>query len=340
MRKLLNTLYITKEDAFLALDGENVLCKIDGEVAFRLPVLNVENIVCFSYLGCSPALMGKCVENHIPINFLTPNGRFLAKVTGETKGNVVLRVAQIDVFRQNEIELCQNCVAAKVANTILLIKRSQHDNPNLRTDEDINFVLGLLKDSIDRVYIAKSLDEILGVEGNAASCYFSIFNKLIVNDTPIFHFQHRTKRPPLDAVNAVLSFMYTIYIREYAAALEVVGLDSYIGFYHRLRSGRSSLACDLVEETRCLIERFVLTLINLKILNADDFEEQITGAVFLTDEGRKKVITKWQEKKRSTIVHPYLNQKIQFGLLPYVQANLLAKYVRGDISEYPTYIAK
>lgn len=253
---------------------------------------------------------------------------------------MVLRVAQIDVSRKNEIALTQNAVAAKVANTILLIKRSQHDNSNLRTDEDVNFVLGLLKDSIDRVYVAKSLDEILGVEGNAASHYFSIFNKLIVNDLPIFHFQHRTKRPPLDAVNAVLSFMYTIYTREYAAALEVVGLDSYIGFYHRLRSGRSSLACDLVEETRCLIERFVLTLINLKILNADDFEEQITGAVFLTDEGRKKVITKWQEKKRSTIVHPYLNQKIQFGLLPYVQANLLAKYVRGDISEYPTYIAK
>ena len=178
----------------------------------------------------------------------------------------------------------------------------------------------------------------MGIEGNGAKQYFSVFEKLITNSA--FTFNSRTKRPPLDEVNAILSFLYTVYTNDFAAALETVGLDSYIGFCHALRSGRSSLACDLVEEARCIAERFTLSLINLKIVSEGDFEKQISGAVLLNDEGRKKVITRWQEKKRTDILHPYLNQKIQLGLLPYVQSNLLAKYIRGEISEYPCLILK
>lgn len=334
MRKLLNTLYITNEQAMLALDGENIVCKVDGKEVIRLPILNIESIVCFSYIGCSPALMGKCVENIIPISFMTPNGRFLAKVCGETKGNVFLRVSQIDVFRDNALTLTQNTISAKIHNTINLIKRSIHDYENMKIDGQLT--IEKLKNSIDNIYNASTIEEIIGIEGNAAHSYFSIFNQLIRNDD--FKFEIRTKRPPLDPVNAVLSFLYSVYTNEFASALETVGLDSYIGYCHKLRSGRNSLACDLVEEARCLVERFAISLINLQILNKDDFETQVTGAVFLNDEGRKKVITKWQEKKRTDIIHPYLNEKIQFGLLPYVQSNLLAKYVRGDIEEYPVFL--
>lgn len=326
--------------AYLTLDGENMVCKIDGEEKLRIPFENIENIVCFNYIGCSPALMGKCVSKTIPINFLSPQGNFLAKVCGETKGNVFLRVAQIDCFREKGLLLVQNTMAAKFSNTRQVIRRTLHDNPELRNEENIKNVMNVLSAGIEKVFEAKSIEEVLGIEGNCAKYYFSIFNKLITNKKVPFTFEFRNKRPPLDPINALLSFVYTLATSEFAAALETVGLDSYIGFYHTLRSGRISLACDLVEETRCIVERFVITLLNLQIIDEEDFETQISGAVWLNNEGRKKVLTRWQEKKRSDIVHPYLKQKIPFGLLPYVQSNLLAKYIRGDIEEYPSFLLK
>ncbi len=340
MRKLLNTVYVTNEMAYLTLDGENLVCKVDGETKLRIPFENIENIVCFNYIGCSPALMGKCVGKTIPINFISPQGKFLAKVCGETKGNVFLRVAQIDRFREKGIVLTQNTMAAKFSNTRQLIRRTLHDNAELRDDAEIQKVVQVLTSGIDQLYKAKSIEEIVGIEGYCAQSYFSIFNKLITNKKVPFTFKLRTKRPPLDPVNALLSFVYTLITSEFAAALETAGLDSYIGFCHTLRSGRVSLACDLVEEVRCIVERFVITLLNLQILGEKDFEQQISGAVWLNDEGRKKVLSRWQEKKRSDIIHPYLKQKISMGLLPYVQSNLLAKYVRGDIEGYPSFLLK
>lgn len=340
MRKLLNTVYVTNEMAYLTLDGENLVCKIDGEIKLRIPFENIENIVCFNYIGCSPALMGKCVGKTIPINFISPQGKFLAKVCGETKGNVFLRVAQIDRFRECGLTLAQNTMAAKFSNTRQLIRRTLHDNPDLRDDEEIQKVMEILTNGIDQVYEMHSIENVIGVEGYCAQSYFSIFNKLITNKNVPFTFEFRTKRPPLDPVNAVLSFVYTLATTEFAAALETVGLDSYIGYCHTLRSGRVSLACDLVEETRCLVERFVITLLNLQIINENDFEKQVSGAVWLNDEGRKKVLARWQEKKRSDMMHPFLKQKIPAGLLPYVQSNLLAKYVRGEIESYPSFLLK
>ncbi len=340
MRKLLNTVYVTNEMAYLTLDGENLVCKVEGETKLRIPFENIENIVCFSYIGCSPALMGKCVEKMIPINFLSPQGKFLAKVCGETKGNVFLRVAQIDKFRESGVSLAQNTMAAKFSNTRQLIRRTLHDNPALREDAEIKTTMDYLAAGIEHVYEARDVDAIMGIEGFCAQAYFSIFDKLITNEKVPFTFTLRTKRPPLDPINAVLSFVYTLATGEYAAALETVGLDSYIGYCHTLRSGRTSLACDMVEESRCIVERFVLTLFNLQILGKDDFEKQISGAVWLNAEGRKKVLSRWQEKKRTEIVHPHLKQKIPMGLLPYVQSNLMAKYVRGDIDNYPAYLVK
>lgn len=340
MRKLLNTIYITNEQAYLFLDGENLVCRIDDNEKFRIPFDNVENIVCFNYLGCSPALMGKCVGKCIPINFVSPHGKFLAKVCGETKGNVFLRVAQIDKFRENGLFLTQNTLASKFSNSLQVIKRTLHDNVSLRDDDEIKAVINTLRYSVDEIYQSASIESAMGIEGNCAKNYFSVFNKLITNPKASISFEYRTKKPPLDPVNALLSFVYTLYTNEYAAALETVGLDSYIGFCHSLRSGRSSLACDLVEETRCLVERFVLTLINLQIITEKDFDKQISGAVWLNEDGRKKVLSRWQEKKRTDTVHPYLKQKIPFGLIPYIQSNLLAKYVRGDLKEYPCFLLK
>lgn len=340
MRKLLNTIYVTNELMYLSLDGENLVCRVEDEVKLRIPFDNVENIVCFNYLGCSPALMGKCAGKCIPINFVSPQGKFLAKVCGETKGNVFLRVAQIDKFRESGLLLTQNTMAAKFCNSLQVIKRTLHDNPDLRSDSSIQAAMNTISESIDEIYNADSIESAMGIEGNCAHSYFSVFNKLITNPNTSLTFELRTKRPPLDPVNALLSFIYTLYTNEYAAALETVGLDSYIGYCHALRSGRSSLACDLVEETRCLVERFVLTLINLKIVTEKDFDKQVSGAVWLNDDGRKKVLTRWQEKKRTDYMHPYLKQKIPFGLIPYVQSNLLAKYVRGDLKEYPCFILK
>lgn len=335
MRKLLNTVYVTNEKAYLALENDNLVCRVDNEPQLRIPLINIESIVCFGYMGCSPALMGKCVEKKVALSFISPQGKFLAKVTGETRGNVFLRVSQIDTIRENYLMLAKNTVAAKLSNSISVLRRSKHDNPALREDSEIIATIDYLKKGILKVYEADTSETVLGIEGNCAKKYFGVFGKLFTGDT---RFEYRSKRPPLDSVNAVLSFLYTLYTNEFAAALETVGLDSYYGFFHQLRSGRSSLACDLVEEVRCHIERLTITLFNLKILNDNDFEIKSSGAVWLNNEGRKKLLTKWQEKKRSDFEHPYLKQKIPFGLLPYVQSNLFAKYIRGDIDEYPCYI--
>lgn len=328
------------EKAYLSLDGENIVCKLDGNEKFKIPFSNVESIYCFSYLGCSPALMGKCVSYGIPICFLSPEGKFLAKVTGETKGNVFLRKKQIELFNNAPIVLSQNTVATKLYNTIFLIKRSLRDYPHIDEDRRLSYCIEKLQEGIKTVYTETDQDVIMGIEGNCAKAYFDVFDRLIIQQKDEFYLNARTKRPPLDRVNAVLSFLYTIHTHDYASALESVGLDSYIGFYHSLRSGRSSLACDLVEETRCIVERLVITMINLKILKDSDFEKQVTGAVLLTNEGKRKVISQWQERKRTDIFHPYLKEKIKLGLLPFVQSNLLAKYIRGDIEEYPCFLMK
>jgi len=340
MKKLLNSLYILDETAWLSLDGENIVCKCEDKEKFRLPFSNLEDIYCFSYLGCSPALMGKCAELGINISFISPQGRFLARIQGKTKGNIFLRKAQFEKFANPDILLTQNTVASKLSNTRYLIKRSMHDNPQLDYDGELSRCIEYIDSGIEHVYEMNDSETIMGLEGNCARVFFNIFDRLILHQKEDFKVIGRTKRPPLDPVNAMLSFLYTIMTSSYTSALESVGLDSCYGFYHALRSGRSSLACDLVEETRCIAERLILTLINLKKIKINDFETQESGAVYLTKEGKKKILSAWQEKKRTTIIHPYLNEKIQLGLLPFVQSSLLAKYIRGEIEEYPCYLLK
>ncbi|MDD6800600.1 MAG: type I-C CRISPR-associated endonuclease Cas1c [Firmicutes bacterium] len=340
MRKLLNTLYITDENAYLSLEGETVVCRSEGKADLKIPFANVESIVCFSYIGCSPALMGKCAENGTSLAFFSPNGRFLARVSGKSQGNVYTRVKQQECFAENQLQLIQNTVATKLSNTRFLIERSLRDHPELENREQIESFSKSLKESAETVFQENDVEIIRGIEGACAKKYFDVFGSLLLNKDKVFRITGRSKHPPLDAVNAVLSFLYSMMTNDIASALEGVGLDSYIGFFHALRPGRVSLACDLVEEMRCICERLVITMINLHMLDEKDFDKEITGAVYLNDDGRKKVLKAWQEKKRSTLLHPYLKEKIQYGLLPFVQANLLAKKVRNEISEYPPYLMR
>lgn len=340
MKKLLNTLYISEENSYLLLDGENVVVQQENQVKHRFPLSNLESIVMFNYKGCSPQLMGKCVEYGIALNFLTPFGKFLARVTGEKKGNVFVRKEQILLFQTPPVELIQNTVATKLLNTIQLVKRTLRDFPEIDQDNKVTECIEKLKKIIKKVYSEQDKMILLGLEGSGAKAYFYIFNRLILQQNEDFCLTGRTKRPPLDRVNAVLSFLYTLWTMNYASAIESAGLDSYVGFYHEMRSGRCSLACDMVEETRCIVERMVLSMINRKQLKADDFEVQVGGAVFLNERGKKKVLQSWQEKKQKVVMHPYLKQKIKLGILPFVQSHLMAKYIRGEIDEYPCFIVK
>ncbi len=337
MRKLLNTLYVTREEGYLSLDGENVVLTEKGKEIVRLPFANLESIYCFNYLGCSPALMGKCAEENVALCFLSPQGRFLARVTGKTKGNVFLRKQQIERFADNSVrlDLIRAILSAKIKNTRNLLLRSRRDNDDPDTCAPITHCLDLLSENLAKIKSEQDIDKLRGLEGESAKAYFEIFDKLLLRQREYFRLFMRTKRPPLDRINAVLSFLYTICTNDIASALECVGLDPYIGVYHTLRPGRVSLACDIVEEFRTVIDRFVISAINLSKINKDDFTQQVGGAMYLNDDGRKKIITLWQEKKRESFIHPLLKEKLQFGLFPYVQANLMAKFIRQEINQYP-----
>lgn len=337
MRKLLNTLYVTREGGYLSLDGENVVLTEKGQEIVRLPFANLESIYCFNYLGCSPALMGKCVEESVALCFLSPQGRFLARVTGKTKGNVFLRKQQVERFADDKvrIDLIRAIISAKIKNTRDLLLRSRRDNGNSDMCAPITNCLNLLSVNLKKIKSEDNIDRLRGLEGGSAKAYFEIFDKLLLQQREHFRMFMRSKKPPLDRINAVLSFLYTICTNDIASALECVGLDPYIGVYHTLRPGRVSLACDIVEEFRTVVDRLVISAINLSKINKDDFTQQIGVAMYLNDDGRKKIITIWQEKKRESLVHSLLKEKVQFGLFPYVQANLMAKFIRQEIDEYP-----
>ena len=343
MRKLLNTLYITTPNSYLSLKDETIVVLLEEDEKFRIPFLNVENIVCFGYMGASPALMGKCAENNIGLSFLKPNGEFLCRIVGKTKGSVFLRKQQY-AFSDNQdkcLKFAQDIVSAKLFNQRYTLERAIRDNKDKINTENMERISLELKLAIKKTYNFNSLDELRGFEGVYSKLYFSVFDDMILQQKEHFHFTERTKRPPLDDVNCMLSYLYTILSFEIMSALETVGLDPYVGFYHALRSGRASLAVDLVEEFRSyLVDRVVITMINLKQVNHKDFVLKEGGAVLMTDECRKKLLTNWQDKKKEIVTHPFLDEKIEIGLLPYAQAQLLARFIRGDMEEYPPFLCK
>lgn len=341
MKKLLNTMYITTENAYLALDGENVVVQSDGNTLGRLPLHMIDGIMAFGYVGASPALMGKCAEMNKSLVFLKPSGRFLAKVTGKSYGNILLRREQYRVCDDPErsLAIAKNIISAKLANCGAVLSRAVRDHA-LRIDTEKFAQIGAaLQNGKVNAYRAPGADTLRGLEGECASLYFSVFDAMILQQKEDFFYQGRSRRPPMDNVNAMLSFSYSLLTSMCVSALESVGLDAYAGVYHTERPGRCSLALDLVEEFRApFADRFVLTSINKKSICGRDFVEKESGGILLTEDGRKKFLSLWQQKKKEEIVHPFLQEKVEWGLLPYVQAMLLAKYIRGDIDEYSPFV--
>lgn len=340
MRKLLNTLYITTPESYLSKDGENVVVSVKQEEVFRIPAINVESIVTFGYMGASPGVMKLCAESGIGLTFLSPNGRFISRIQGQVRGNVLLRKAQYTLANDEDVatEIARICIAGKIQNYRNILRRYERDYGEVEEIENAARAMDRAKGDVLR---ATSTEQVRGLEGDAASCYFSVFPHLIINQKEDFPFSGRNRRPPKDAVNAMLSLAYTLLTNDVTSALETVGLDPYVGFLHTMRPGRASLALDMVEELRAYLgDRFVLSLINRRQITASDFLYQGEKGVVLTENGRKIFLTAWQNRKRETITHPFLQEKIPIGLIPHAQAMLLARCIRGDLDTYPVFLVK
>jgi CRISPR-associated protein Cas1 len=343
MKQLLNTIYITLPDVYLAASGENIVVKKDESVIARYPFHNIEDIVLFSYLGMSPQLVKKCLEYDIGICYLTPTGRFIARIKGESKGNILLRRKQYRISddERSSLLISKNIISAKIYNERWTLERYIRQYENRINIDRLQKSSKYLYDMLQRIPDVKDLDELRGVEGSVQASYFGCFDDMILNQKEDFQFDVRSRRPPLNSVNAMLSFIYSILSNDVASALESVGLDAYAGFMHTDRPGRISLALDLVEELRAPVaDRFVLSLINMNQIKKDDFIYEDNGAVLFKDEVRKKVISLWQERKNDVITHPFLNEKIKWGLVPFSQAMLLARYLRDDLDGYPAFMWK
>jgi CRISPR-associated protein Cas1 len=343
MRRQLNTLYVTTDGAWLRKDGANIVMEVEREERARLPVHMLEGLVCIGRVAVSPQLLGFCAEQGICICYLTPQGRFLARVEGPVSGNVLLRRAQ---YRASETDQCaaivRNLLAGKIYNQRAVLARGWRDHGDGLSDRvAFQHALKRLKRIPQRLLVENDIDLLRGLEGEAAQAYFGVFGQLIRAESPLLHFTGRNRRPPRDAFNALLSFLYTLLTHDCRSALETVGLDPAVGFLHRDRPGRPSLALDLAEEFRPLLgERLALSLINRRQLNERDFQVFDNGAVQLKDDARKTVLVAYQERKREQLQHAFLGEKVDIGLLPFVQAQLLARHLRGDLDGYPPFLWK
>lgn len=343
MRHLLNTLFVTSEDAWLSLDGENVVVNREKAEVARFPLHNLQGIVCFSYSGASPALMGACAQRDVALTFCTPRGKFLARTSGISRGNVLLRRTQYRIADdpRESCAIAKSMIFGKVYNARWSIERTRRDHKMRIDEEKFLAVSESLKATLPQILEAEDAQSLRALEGAAANRYFQVFDDMLLREKDAFFFHGRNRRPPLDNVNAMLSFAYSLLANDCASALESVGLDAYVGFLHTDRPGRTSLALDLMEELRpCMADRFVLTVVNNRILSREDFLQEESGAVRMTDTGRQKFLKQWQLKKQETITHPYLEEKLPWGLIPYVQALLLSRYLRGDSDAYPPFLWK
>lgn len=343
MKKHLNTLFVTTQGAYLAKEGETIVVKVGSEIRLRLPVHTIGGIVCFGNVLCSPFLMGFCAENGVGISFLSERGRFLARVQGPVSGNVLLRREQYRRADDPKIsaDVSRAVLSGKIANSRTVLQRALRDHGDRVNAGEITIAVKRLDNYLELLNEDQSLDNLRGCEGDAAHIYFDVFDHLIVAQKDSFVFQERNRRPPLDNVNCLLSFLYTLLVHDIRSALETVGLDPAVGFLHRDRPGRPSLALDIMEEFRpFLADRLTLSLINLRQVQDKGFKKEESGAVLMTDETRKTVLVAYQERKQEEIVHPFLDEKVSIGMLFHIQGLLMARYLRGDLDGYPPYIWK
>lgn len=343
MKPLLNTLYVTTQGAYLARDGQTVLVRVEKETRLQVPIHTLSSIVCFGQVSCSPPLLGLCSENGVALSHLTENGRFLAKLQGPISGNVLLRRAQ---YRRSDREdqgapIARCIVIGKVANSRIVLLRGAREKPDSPGAVDLERAALRLARLMEDIERTAGLDEVRGREGDAARIYFESFDNLITSSRDAFFFNGRNRRPPRDNMNALLSFLYTLLTHDMASALETVGLDPAVGYLHRDRPGRPSLALDLVEELRpVLADRLALSLVNRRQIQGSGFRTTEAGAVIMDDETRKEVLVAYQKRKQEEIIHPFLQERVCFGLVPHIQATLLARHIRGDLDGYPCFLWK
>jgi len=341
MKRLLNTLFVTTQGAYLCKQGDTVCVNVEQETKLRVPIHNLGSVVCFGNVGCSPFLMGFCGEQNVTLSFLSENGRFLARVHGPVSGNVLLRKEQ---YRRSDDAsasalIARSLITAKLANSRIVLQRAQRDREDLQHSPAIGKALDGLWELIQAVKDETDLDRIRGIEGTGANSYFSVFDLLISASKEHFFFKERSRRPPLDNMNALLSFLYTLLVHDVESALEAVGLDPAVGFLHRDRPGRPSLALDLMEEFRAyLADRLALSLVNRQQVKPEGFTKTESGAVTMDDETRKAVLIAWQKRKQEEITHLFLQESVPLGLLPHIQAQLLARHLRGDLEGYPPFL--
>jgi CRISPR-associated protein Cas1 len=340
MRKLLNTLHIMTQGAYLHRDGETVAVRIGDEFKLRVPVHTLEGLVCWGRVTCSPPVLGLCCESGVGISFLSEQGKFIARVNGPVSGNVLLRREQYRKADggENALPIVRAIVAAKIANSRVVLLRAAREIVDEVREKELRDAGNRLSWAGLEASRAPSIDEARGHEGMAGQAYFSVFNHIVSGDREAFQFAGRSRRPPLDRVNALLSFVYALLRHDIESALETVGLDPAVGFLHTDRPGRPSLALDLMEELRApLADRLVLTLINRRQVQPDGFTEQDGGGIGMDDATRKQVVAAWQTRKQDEIEHPFLQERISLGLVPYVQALLMARHLRGGLDAYPAF---
>ncbi len=343
MKKHLNTLFVTTQGAYLAKEGETVAVRIEREVKLRIPVHTLDSIVCFGNVGCSPFLMGFCAERDVSISFLTENGRFLARVAGPVSGNVLLRRQQYRGADDPDFAagVARACVTGKVANCRTVLQRANRDHGGKLVDpQAVQKGIDRLSAALRRLREPLDLDEVRGVEGDAAHVYFTVFDHLIIRNKEDFFFHRRNRRPPLDRMNCLLSFLYTLVMHDVRSALECVGLDPAVGYLHRDRPGRAGLALDMMEEFRPMADRLAISMVNLGQVKAKGFTISEGGGVRMDDDTRKTLLTTYQKRKQDVLMHPFLDEKMPIGLFYHTQALLFARFLRGDLDGYPPVIRR
>lgn len=340
MKKLLNVLYVTSPDYYLKKEGRNIVISLEGKRVARYPIHILRQVVCFNYMGVSPDLMKMCMEENVSISFFTPYGKYCGRVVGASYGNIYNRKRQYKLAESEEsLQFVKNIIYAKAYNSRKIIIRGKLDHKDKIDLEKVENVISNIKDLMIQIPYSPDKDSIRGIEGTIARQYFSVLDEFIVKQREDFYFIERTKRPPRDRFNAMLSFMYSILTNSIASALEGVGIDYYAGFFHTDRPGRVSMALDIIEEMRAfIVDKFCLSMINLNRINKNNFEIKENGACLLNDKGREIILQNWNKKQQEEILHPFLEEKIKIGLLPHVQAQLLNSYIRGDIENYPPFM--
>lgn len=340
MRQLLNTLFVTTQGTYLARDGECVLVRVEQENRLRVPIHTLTSIVCFGQVSCSPPMMGLCAERDVALSFLSEHGRFLARVTGPVCGNVLLRRQQYRLADDalGVVSIARAAVLGKVANCRTVLMRAARERTENSAPDRLNSAVAELARLLVTIERSNNVDTVRGLEGDAARVYFGAFDDMILVSKEAFFFHERSRRPPLDNVNALLSFLYTLLAHDIASALETVGLDPTVGYLHVDRPGRPGLALDLMEEMRpVLADRLALSLINRRQVQPDGFKTSESGAIQMDDATRKEVLVAWQKRKQEEVIHPFIDERVPLGMLPYMQALILARHIRGDLNAYPPY---